>query len=155
MIEKSLVESIVIQELDSEKEFLVDMSISTGNKILILIDADDGITIDRCVKVSRAVEQSLNRDEEDFELEVSSAGLSSPLKLTRQYVKNIGRDLSIVLTTGIKVEGKLLAANETTFTIEFEELVAVEGKKRKQKEVKNLDIPYTDVKSAFIAISFR
>lgn len=155
MISKSTVEDIVNQHINAESEFVVDISISSSNKILVLIDSDEGITIDRCVQVSRAIEQSFDRDKEDFELEVSSAGLSSPLKVVRQYKKNIGRSLDVVLANGTKVRGKLIAASESSFSLEFEEKVMLEGKKRKELVVKTLEIPYTDIKTAYIVVTFR
>lgn len=155
MISKSTVEDIVNQHINAESEFVVDISISSSNKILVLIDSDEGITIDRCVQVSRAIEQSFDRDKEDFELEVSSAGLSSPLKVVRQYKKNIGRSLDVVLANGTKVRGKLIAANESSFSLEFEEKLMLEGKKRKELVVKTLEIPYTDIKTAYIVVTFR
>lgn len=155
MVDKSTVESIVKEQLDSEKEFVVDITISTGNKILVLIDSDEGITIDRCVKVSRAIEGSLDREEEDFELEVSSAGLSSPLKVVRQYQKNIGRNLDILLNNGDKHTGKLLKADEEAFTLEVEEMIKQEGKKRKELVTRTADFPYNEIKTAYIVVTFR
>jgi len=155
MISKSTIEGIVNQHINVDKEFVVEISVSSSNKIIVLIDSDDGITIDRCVLVSRAIEQSFDRDEEDFELEVSSAGLSSPLKVVRQYQKNIGRNLDVVLTNGTKIQGKLLLATESSFSIEVQEKVVVEGKKRKELITKTIDLPYSDVKSAYIVVTFR
>ena len=155
MVEKSRIETIVNEQLNSEKEFIVDISISTGNKILVLIDSDSGVTIDRCVIVSKAIEESLDRDEEDFELEVSSAGLSSSLKVVRQYKKNIGRNIDILLNSGEKYIGKILEANDLGFLLEVEEMVKQEGKKRKELVTRNVNIPYSDVKTAYIVVTFR
>ncbi|MDD4385407.1 MAG: ribosome assembly cofactor RimP [Bacteroidales bacterium] len=155
MISKERIESIISECIDSEKEFVVDITISASNNILVLIDSDEGISIDRCVKVSRAIEQNLDRDEEDFELEVSSAGLSSPLKVVRQYKKNLGRLLNVIPIEGEKVTGKLVDVNENDFTIEVEEMVKEEGKKRKELLVRKVTFAYKDLKSAKIVISFR
>lgn len=155
MIQEGTIEGIVKEELNPETEFIVDISVTSGNKIIVLLDGEDGIAINRCVQISRAIEQSFDRDEEDFELEVSSAGLSTPLKLYRQFAKNIGRDVEVIMLTGEKYKGKLTQANETTFTIEFEEIVKVEGKKRKQRVERTLEIQYTDTKSVFVSVSFR
>ena len=155
MIEREFIEAIVNQNLDPVSEFLVELNITTGNKITVLIDGDNGITIDQCVKISKAIEGSLDREKEDFELEVSSAGLSSPLKLLRQFTKNIGKNVDIVLKTGEKYKGQLTSASENHFTIEYQEKELVEGKKRKQLVQKQLEISYADAKSVHIAISFR
>ena len=152
---KGTVESIVNQHINTDNEFVVEISVSSSNKIIVLIDSDDGITIDRCVLVSKAIEQSFDRDEEDFELEVSSAGLSSPLKVVRQYQKNIGRNLDVVLANGTKMQGKLLSATESSFSIEVQEKVVLEGKKRKELITKSIDLPYSDIKTAYIVVSFR
>ena len=149
MISKGTVESIVNQHINTDNEFVVEISVSSSNKIIVLIDSDDGITIDRCVLVSKAIEQSFDRDEEDFELEVSSAGLSSPLKVVRQYQKNIGRNLDVVLANGTKMQGKLLSATESSFSIEVQEKVVLEGKKRKELITKSIDLPYSDIKTAY------
>jgi ribosome maturation factor RimP len=155
MIDKELVESIVNEQLNPNEEFVVDITVSASNKIMVLLDGDNGITIDRCVKVSRAIEQRFDRDEEDFELEVASAGLSESLRLPRQYKKNVGRSLEVVKSDGQKLKGLLLSANDSALALEVESMVKPEGKKRKEKVVEQFEIPYTQVKSAFVVISFR
>jgi len=155
MIQKGTIEGIVKEELNPDAELIVDITVSSGNRITVLLDGEDGITINRCVQISRAIEQSFDRDEEDFELEVSSAGLSTPLKLYRQFAKNIGREVEVIMITGEKYKGKLTQASETAFTIEFEEIVKVEGKKRKQRVERTLEIQHTDTKSVFVSVSFR
>jgi ribosome maturation factor RimP len=155
MIDKELVENIVNEQLNPDEEFVVDITVSASNKIMVLLDGDNGITIDRCVKVSRAIEQSFDREEEDFELEVASAGLSESLKLPRQYKKNVGRSLEVVKADGQKIKGLLLSANQEAFVLEVESMVKPEGKKRKEKVIDQFEIPYTDVKSAIVVISFR
>jgi ribosome maturation factor RimP len=155
MVDKGTIETIVKEQLNPENEFIVEINISSGNKILVHIDSDLGVTIDRCVQVSKAIEQSLDRDEEDFELEVSSAGLSSPFRVVRQYQKNIGRNLDVLLNSGDKYQGKLLTANDELFTLEVEEMIIPEGKKRKEVVTRNIEFSYTDVKTAYIVVSFR
>jgi ribosome maturation factor RimP len=155
MIDRNTIEAIVSSQLDPEKEFIVELTISSGNQITVLIDSDKGITIDRCVKVSRAIEENFDREVEDFELEVSSAGLSTPFKVVRQYQKNLGRELDVVLNNGQKVRGKLLSASDFNIVLEIEEMVKQEGQKRKDIVIKQLELLYTDIKSAMIVISFR
>ena len=155
MIDKQHIEELVLEQLNPESEFVVEISVSAANRILVLVDSDSGITIDRCVKISRAIEQNFDREQEDFELEVSSAGLSSPLKVVRQFQKNIGRNLDVVLTGGEKLKGALIAVSDLGFTIEVEKMIKPEGKKRKELVVEQLELQYQQVKSATISISFR
>ncbi len=155
MVDKEIVKSIVDRQLDPKKEFVVDLTISSGNKVLVLIDGDEGLTIDRCVKISRAIEQELDREREDFELEVSSPGLSMPLKTERQYLKNLGRDVELVLLSGEKQIGKLLSASKEGFCIEIKELIKSDGKKRKELITRKVDFLYSDVISTKVVISFR
>ena len=155
MITRSKIEDTVLQQLDSELEFVVDISISATNLIKVQLDGDQGITIERCVEVSRAIEDNFNREDEDYDLEVSSAGLSESLKLPRQYTKNIGHSLDVVKVDGQKIRGLLVGVTDNNFTLEVESMVKVEGKKRKQKLVEQVSLPYTDVKSALVVVSFR
>ncbi|MCB8965105.1 MAG: ribosome assembly cofactor RimP [Bacteroidales bacterium] len=155
MIKKELIESIVLPRLEEENLFLVDISISPSNCIAITIDGDKGVGVDSCIAISRLVESSLNRDEEDFELEVASAGVGQPLRITRQYIKNIGRDVEVLKKSGEKVKGSLIAATESDFTIKFTKRVAVEGKKSKQIVEEVVILPYSDVKTTKVLISFK
>jgi ribosome maturation factor RimP len=155
MIDKAIIEDIVNQQINSDIEFVVDITISVNNKIMVVIDSDSGITIDRCVSISKAIEQQIDRDKEDFELEVASAGLSEPLRIVRQYTKNIGREVEVLMLSGEKFKGKLFAASAEGFSIEVQAKELVEGKKRKQLVTKTLSLAYGDVKSTKIVISFR
>ncbi|MBR6440789.1 MAG: ribosome assembly cofactor RimP, partial [Bacteroidales bacterium] len=112
MIEKIKILELVNNALDGSDKFLVSLKITPDNRIFVDIDGDNGINVDDCIELSRAIESQLDRDEEDFELNVSSAGADQPLKLTRQYRKNIGRDVEVVYLDGEKVEGELTAADE-------------------------------------------
>lgn len=155
MISKDRIEKIITPKIEEEGLFLVEIAVSSSNHISVFIDGDKGVTIDQCIDLSRFIEQNLNRDEEDFELDVSSAGLDLPLKVQRQYIKNIGRLVDVVLTNGQKLSGKLLNANDNGIELEVEKNVLIEGKKRKQ-EVTVIDTyRYTDIKSTKIVVSFR
>ena len=155
MIDISAVEDIVNKHLLPDKEFVVELNIATGNKITVLIDSDESISIDRCVAVSRAIEESLDREVEDFELEVSSAGLTSPLKVLRQYKKHRGEMLEVLLVTGSKIKGKLLDVTEKGIALEVEEMVKPEGKKRKEIVVNSHALDFSQIKKAVRIISFR
>ncbi|BDX37256.1 ribosome maturation factor RimP [Tenuifilaceae bacterium CYCD] len=155
MIKKEIVESIVRPRLEEENLFLVEISISASNCILITIDGDKGVGIDACVAISRLVESSLNREEEDFELEVASAGIGQPLKIVRQYVKNIGREVEVLKKNGEKLKGVITAATDKDFTVTYTKKVAVEGKKAKQNIEQVETLAYGDVKTTKEVISFK
>jgi ribosome maturation factor RimP len=155
MITKEQIESIVNPKLEEEGMFLVEVSVSASNQIALFVDSDKGVTIEQCIILSKHIEQSLNRDEEDFELEVSSAGLDLPLKVLKQYLKNKGRSVSVVLKNGQKLNGKLINADDASIELEIEKNVILEGKKRKQIVTEIITLKYTDIKSTKIVVSFR
>jgi ribosome maturation factor RimP len=155
MINKERIELIVNQIIDAEKEFVVDITVSASNHILVLIDSEAGVVIKRCVEISRFIESQLDREEEDFELEVSSAGLTSPLKVHRQYAKNIGRAVEVLLNDGQKVTGKIIEVSPLAFTIQYQEKISIEGSKKKQLVDQTKEIPFAEVKTTVIIISFR
>ncbi len=146
MIDKFKVLDIVKDVLEGSDKYLVNMKITPDNRIFVDIDGDNGINIDDCIEVSRAIENSLNRDEEDFELNVSSAGADSPLKMPRQYRRHVGRELSVDPFDGEKVEGRLTEAGDTQFTIKT--------KGTKKEAPKELTFAYEDVKTARVIIQF-
>lgn len=146
MIDKFKVLDIVKDVLEGSDKYLVNMKITPDNRIFVDIDGDNGINIDDCIEVSRAIENSLNRDEEDFELNVSSAGADSPLKMPRQYRRHVGRELSVEPFDGEKVEGRLTEAGDTQFTIKT--------KGTKKEAPKELTFAYEDVKTARVIIHF-
>ncbi len=146
MIEKIKILEIVNGALEGTDKFLVGLKITPDNRIFVDIDGDNGVNIDDCIELSRAIEGQLNRDEEDFALDVSSAGADQPLKLTRQYVKNIGRDVEVVCFDGQKIEGTLVEADDERIT------VRTPGTKKQAPQEQTLD--RKDVKSTRVAIKF-
>lgn len=132
MILESTVRKLVEDRIKGTKLFIVDISVSTSNKINVLIDGMDGVGIHDCIDISRGVEHNLDREAEDFELEVSSAGLDTPFKVLKQYAKNIGRDVKVYTLDGRKHEGTLFAADEEKVVITYDEKVRIEGKKKKE-----------------------
>ncbi|HKJ78016.1 MAG TPA: ribosome assembly cofactor RimP, partial [Prolixibacteraceae bacterium] len=135
MVDKTLVEKLVKEKLE-EKMFLVGISVSSSNKINVFVDSFDGLTIDHCVKISRHVEHSLDREQEDFELQVSSPGLTESFVVKEQYVKNIGRGLEIVANDGQNFSGELKEAGQEKILLESRSREKVEGHKKKQLVVK-------------------
>lgn len=154
MIKESVIENIISDKLQQDDIFIVEMGVKPGNKINIVIDNDNGVPISYCIEISKLIESGLNRDEEDFELEVSSAGIGQPFKVLRQYKKNIGREVEVLTSEGEKFKGKLVAVSNDGFDVETEEKVKVEGKKRKELQVKVVNCKFDEVKQVKDIISF-
>lgn len=149
MKDKKLIEEKVIEFLGEGDLFLVEVKVSKNNNINIFIDGDNGVRIQDCIELSKKLEECLDRETEDFELNVSSFGLEEALQLQRQYVKNIGRSLQVE-TEETSVTGKLIEANEESFTIELNP----KGKKAKESE-KTKTYKYSEIKTAKVVISFK
>lgn len=130
MIDKNVVRTIVEEWLEGKDYFLVDVEISTDNRIVVEIDHADGVWIEDCVELSKFIEERLDRDEEDFELEVGSAGLGQPFKVAQQYVNFIGKEVEVLGADGKKVQGILKSVDGNDFVVGVQEKVHVEGKKR-------------------------
>jgi len=154
MADKAKIEEFVLQELE-EGEFLVEVNVSPSNVIHVYVDSYNGLTIDKCVGISRRIEQELDRDTEDFELQVSSPGLSEPFKVKEQYLKNIGREVEVVKTDGQKLEGELLEADDEGILLKTASRERVEGHKKKQLIVKEYQLKYGEIKSAKVVVSFK
>ena len=132
IINKDTVRSIVEEWLDGKEYFLVDIEISPDDRIVVEIDHADGVWIEDCVELSRFIEGHLSRDEEDYELEVGSAGLGQPFKVAQQYHCFVGKDVEVLDADGKKYKGVLKAVEGNDFTVTVQEKQKVEGKKRPQ-----------------------
>lgn len=132
MIDCNKIISIAESALEGSQLFVVDCTCSPSNEVELLIDGDNGVTIDDCVAISRKVEEAFDRDAEDFSLTVASAGIGSELKHLRQFRKLIGKAVEVLLKNGTKILATLDAADEQSVTLSYDERVAVEGKKRKE-----------------------
>lgn len=140
MIDKNIVRDLVNQWLEDKEYFLVDVEVSADDKIVVEIDHADGVWIEDCVELSRFIEDHLSRDDEDYELEVGSAGLGQPFKVEQQYLNFIGKDVEVLGADGKKVKGVLKAVDGRSFTVSVQEKVKVEGKKR--PEIQDIDHYY-------------
>ncbi len=138
---------------EDESIFLIDFSISTDNKINVILDGDHGVTLQDCMRVSRAIEHNLDREEEDFSLEVASAGAASPMTMPRQYVKNIGRKLEVV-TEQATFEGNLTAATNEFITLEWKAREPKPVGKGKVTVQKKEEISFSDIKKAKVVLKF-
>jgi ribosome maturation factor RimP len=154
MITVDKIKTLIEQKLAEDNYFIVSLDVLPGNKIRLIMDSMNGITIDECVAFSRAIEHNLNRDEEDFALEVSSPGLDVPLKVKEQYIKNIGRELEVQTLANEKIIGKLLNVNDDAIVLYEEKRVKVEGHKKKQLIKTEHNISFEEINKAFVVIKF-
>ena len=153
MIDKNKIVELVEEKL-TEDQFIVSIDVSPSNQISVLLDSDKGITIRDCVNISRQIEGNLDRESEDFELNVSSSGLGQPFKILRQYKKNIGKEIEVVLKDGRKVEGILKQVDEDGFELETSKKEKVEGKKKKELIVSLIPIKFDEAKTVKNIIKF-
>lgn len=148
MIDKEKVQSVVSQELEGTDLFLVDLKIGKDNKISVFIDGDNGVTIQSCIDLSRKIESNFDREVEDFELSVFSSGVGEPLKLNRQYKKNIGRNIEVITNEeGETIVGELLMVDEEKI------VVRIQPKKKKDPIVEK-EIFIDNIKESKIIILF-
>jgi ribosome maturation factor RimP len=152
MIDREKIQNLV-EEVLSDAMYIVDISVGFGNAILVSVDSDTGISVGECVRISRHIENSLDREAEDFSLEVSSPGLSSPFKVLRQYMKNIGREVEAVTGSGEKKKGILRSADSNGFELEMVEIEKVDGKKVEVPKL--LAYSFEQIKTVKIVISFN
>jgi ribosome maturation factor RimP len=152
MITKEKIQFLV-EEVLSNDMFIVDITVGTGNQILVSVDSDAGISVGECVQISRHIESNLDREVDDFSLEVSSPGLSTPLKVLRQYLKNIGREVEVVTISGEKQKGILKSADSMSFELDIRVKEKVDGKK--VDVTKSLTYGFDQIKTVKIIISFN
>ena len=155
MIDKQEIGAIVDGQLQGGDLFLVDVTVTPDNRISVEIDGDRAVSIDDCIALSRGIESRLDRDTEDFELEVGSCGITSPFKVLRQYRKNIGNEIEVVLKKGLKVTGILDAVTEESVTLSIEKSLKPEGAKRKITVIEQTVYPFEEIKNAKYLIRFK
>ena len=155
MIETNVVTRIVEEWLDGKDYFLVDVSVSPDDKIVVEIDHADGVWIDDCVDLSRYIESKLNREDEDYELEVGSAGIGQPFKVLKQYQIYIGKEVEVMDKAGKKWKGVLADANEENFTVTMTVKVKPEGAKRPKLVDQDVTFTYDEIKYTKYLISFK
>lgn len=155
MIEKRTVCQIVEEWLEGKDYFLVEVTVSPDDKIVVEIDHAEGVWIEDCVELSRHIESKLNREEEDYELEVGSAGIGQPFKVLQQYYIHIGQDVEVLTKSGRKLTGVLKDASEETFTVGIEKKVKLEGSKRPKLVEEDETFKYDEIKYTKYLISFK
>jgi ribosome maturation factor RimP len=155
MIEKEAIANIIEAYLKDSANYLVDITIAPGNVISIEIDNDENVNIDDCVALSRYLESQLDRETEDFELTVASAGLTFPFKTLRQYKKYEGQTVEVLSKGGQKLSGVLKSSDDDGFTISITKKVKLDGAKRKTEVEEDIRFAYEDVKYTKYVIQFK
>jgi ribosome maturation factor RimP len=153
MISKQKIADLIEEHLVGSDKFLVEFNVSTANKIIVFIDGDHGVTISDCIALSRHIESNLDRETEDFELDVSSAGLDLGLRVKRQYLKNIGKNIDIKLNDNTKITGLLIGVEDDFITIEL----PLNKKKKKSEIADDLikSIEFKNIKETKVVIIFK
>ena len=134
--------------------FLVDFKIATDKSIKVILDGDKEVNVKDCISISRAIEGALNRDEDDFSLEVASAGVGSPLKLPRQYRKNLGRKLEVISSDGLKFMGELTHVKEDTIELQWKQREPKPIGKGKVTVTKNKILTFDEISQTKVMIKF-
>jgi ribosome maturation factor RimP len=149
MITENQLSEIITEHLRGTAVFPVDVFIKSGNRIMVFIDGDGGVTIDDCKSLNRYIESQLDRETEDYDLTVSTSGADRPLKYPRQYPKHTGRELEILTTDGTELTGTLVRADASGIELEH----PVKSKKEARKE--NTILRYDQIKEAIIILKFK
>ncbi|MFA6832453.1 MAG: ribosome assembly cofactor RimP [Bacteroidaceae bacterium] len=155
MIDKNTVIQIVEEWLADKEYFLVQVTVSSDARIVIEIDHSEGVWIEDCVALSRFVEAKLDRDEQDFELEVGSAGIGQPFLVEQQYLNNVGKEVELMTKTGLKKEGVLTQIGDNQLTIIATEKVKEEGQKRPKAKEVSYTYSLDDLKWTKALITFK
>ncbi len=154
VINKTELEKFIESKLTDTSYFLVETKVSKDNEIKIEIDSMQSVDIDFCINLSREIEEAFPREEEDYELEVGSAGITSPFKVHQQFIKNIGKEVEVQTKTGKKLTGLLLEAGEKEFKIRTEVKFKPEGKKKYETKEEEMTFGYDEVNSVKYLLKF-
>ena len=155
MVKKEDIEKLINEAVEGSDIFLVEVTVRQGNLIRVFVDEPRGISLDECVRISRAIESGLDREEEDFDLQVSSPGLENPLLVLPQYLKNIGRELKIETVEKERLTGELLGADKDGISINAQVKVKTPGSKKKQIEFQEKSLKFEEIKSAKVNLQFN
>ncbi len=145
MIDKKTVQSVVDEWLAGKEYFLVDLNVSDDDRIVVVIDHAEGVWIEDCAELSRHIESRINREEEDYELEVGSAGLGQPFRVRRQYEIHVGKNVESQTKDGQKYRGTLVSVNENGFVLNVVQKVREEGKKRPVNKEVPVELAFDNV----------
>ncbi len=151
---KEKVNTLLLEGLEEKPSiFLIDLVVTDAFKVIVGLDGDNGVALQDCIDVSRFIDANLDREEQDYSLEVASVGVGSPLKLIRQYKKNVGRTL-IVKTATENIEAELVEANDDFVILSWKAREPKKIGKGKETVQKRLEIPYGDIKEAIVTVTF-
>lgn len=154
MITEEAVRSIIEEKIEGTDKFIVSVKVHSGNKIMVFVDSDTNITITDCMEISRSINNSFDREEEDFELNVSTAGADMPFGNIRQYRKNIGRNVKTKLIDDTVIEGELKEVEEGKFLVVTREKARIEGRKVKQWVETEHWLKYNNIVETKVIITF-
>lgn len=155
MIDKNIVRNLVEEWLEDKEYFLVDVMVDANNKVVVEIDHAEGVWIEDCVELSRFIESRMDRDAEDYELEVGSAGIGQPFKVVQQYINHVGKEVEVLTKEGKKLVGVLKNANESQFVVSVPTKVKEEGAKRPKLVDIDETFTYDNIKYTKYLISFK
>lgn len=155
LIAESTIRALIDEKIAGTDYYVLRLEIKPGNNITVELESMGPVGISDCVDISRQIEHNLDREAEDFSLQVTSPGLDKPLIDHRQYIKNVGRDLKVLLTDDTEIEGALTAADDEKITLHTERKEKLPGKKKKVKVEEDKVLPYTEIKQAKIKINFK
>lgn len=155
MIDIQLLRDTVEESIANTDIFVVDIRVGSGNSIVVELDSDTYLDLDTCAAVTRRIEEVFDRDVEDYDLEVGSAGLTSPFKVRRQYEKNLGNRVEVLTADGRKLAGVLTRVDDESITLEIPVKTKIEGKKRPQIVDTPFEILLSNVKQAKYIIEFK
>lgn len=154
MVDSKELSNFVASQLEGTDLFLVDVKVNPGNNIVVEIDGPQGVDIDTCVKLSRAIEEEFPREPEDYELEVGSAGLTAPFKVIGQYKKNLGQEIEVLTADGRKLKGMLVKVDDAGILLRYPVKTKVEGQKKPVMVDKDEQLAYTNIKKAQLILKF-
>jgi ribosome maturation factor RimP len=149
------IRKLIAEKIIGTGYYILSLEIKPGNNIVVELENSGPVSIADCVDISRQIEHNLDRETEDFALQVSSPGLDKPLRDYRQYIKNIGRDLKVTLTTGEELEGRINAADEETVQLIVVTKERVPGKKKRELKEETIQLSYSQIRQAKIKINFK
>ncbi|MBP5219532.1 ribosome maturation factor RimP [Bacteroidales bacterium KHT7] len=155
MIDKNIVRNLVEEWLEDKEYFLVDVMVDANNKVVVEIDHAEGVWIEDCVELSRFIESRMDRDAEDYELEVGSAGIGQPFKVVQQYINHVGKEVEVLTKEGKKLVGVLKDANDSQFVVSVPTKVKEEGAKRPKLVDIDETFTYDNIKYTKYLISFK
>lgn len=155
MINKDTVSHIVEDYIRNTEHFIVDIKVSQSNQIKVIIDHFDGVSIDFCVSLTKEIEGKLDREIEDYDLEVSSSGLTTPFSIPKQYEKNIGNQVEVMTIDHKKIIGTLIHYEQDKISLEIEVLERPDGEKRKKIVKQTIELPLSDIKTTKQNIRFK